>query len=74
MTKPRDYIIDGERIDGKYQVPVNQICCPGCGKKYTVRKKVCLSCLECQKCCSCGDFSKKIVPVDDEFIYHLLES
>jgi hypothetical protein len=73
MPRPRDYTVDGMKIDGVLGVPVEFISCPGCGKKYTVCKTVCKDCDECQRChdgrCTKPDFVK----VDDAFLQEMAE-
>ena len=40
-------------IDSHTGLPKEYVSCPGCGKLYRTFKKVCISCEECVKCCSC---------------------
>lgn len=40
---------------GKWGVPRENTTCPGCNHQYgTYKRKVCLNCQECSKCCQCN--------------------
>lgn len=59
---------DQYNIVKKWGLPRKMVSCPGCSSIYGHHKtKVCTTCQECSKCCTCSEQEKDLITAE-EFI------
>jgi len=51
-------------VDKQYGIPVEDMSCPSCGRKYGHHNtRVCTYCEECSSCCTCK--GRKVISVEE---------